>query len=161
MHTIPKQRLLCHQCNQVEKYTTQCTKCADGVCSSRGIRIQHIVGYIQKAFPDFSIVRVDTDNTNITFTDIEEAQIVVATSQVFSYPLSSFDLTVGVLFESDLTISHFQIEENILLTYKYLQNLSKAMYIQTFVPDLPLLDVCISHTYVDNLSSLLKQRKDF
>lgn len=65
------------------------------------------------------------------------------------------------LFESDLTIPEYRMEEDLYHTLHYVKNSGKQVVIQTELVSHPLLSVLLDGNYKDFLTYMSQERKQF
>lgn len=65
---------------------------------------------------------------------------------------------VFLLFESDLTLPDYRMEEEVYHTLDYAKKSSKNLFIQTYTPENPLLSLIIEGNYKDFLREMSRER---
>lgn len=68
---------------------------------------------------------------------------------------------VFLLFESDLTLPDYRMEEDLYHMVDYVKKSGKSIIIQTYTPEHPLLEVIVKGNYKDFLSYITPERKKF
>lgn len=164
-HTTPTKRLICHQCNYVSAIPHECPKCSGYGFDSIGIGIQRLETDIKRFFPDITLSRMDSDNKKErknVFSLIEESHIILSTySSIGIIQHPDIECVVFALFESDLTIPEYQMEEKLFHVFDYAKKSGKNIIIQTELEKHPLLDICMEGNYKDFLSYMSTERKNF
>lgn len=68
---------------------------------------------------------------------------------------------VFLLFESDLTLPDYRMEEELYHTLSYAKKSGKPIIIQTYIPDHPLLHLVTEGNYKDFLIKMSEERKNY
>jgi primosomal protein N' (replication factor Y) len=130
-----------------------------------GIGIQKVEEDITRIFHDMHIFRIDSD-TDVTkseiFRHIDDADIILGTQTHISL-LHHEDIAhiVFLLFESDLTLPDYRMEEDIYHILDYAKKSQKHVFIQTYTHDHPLLSLIIGGNYRDFLREMSQERKAY
>jgi primosomal protein N' (replication factor Y) (superfamily II helicase) len=144
---------------------TTCPTCASHWFQEVGIGIQKIVSDLENNFPNQSIFRFDSDTKqkkSSLIVDLASADLIVSTHAGMSLlHLDSISIVVFLLFESDLTLPDYRMEEDLYHTLEYAKKSSKTLYIQTYIPDHPLLMTLTEGNYRDFLEYISSERKKF
>ena len=164
-HAYPTKQLVCHHCNYRWELMTTCPLCASVGFQEVGIGIQKIVSDLEKNFPEYSIFRFDSDTKqkkSSLIADLATSNLIVSTHAGMSLlHLDSISTVVFLLFESDLTLPDYRMEEDLYHMLEYAKKSSKTLYIQTFIPDHPLLLTLTEGNYRDFLEYISSERKKF
>jgi primosomal protein N' (replication factor Y) (superfamily II helicase) len=130
-----------------------------------GIGIQKIVEDIDTLFPHSQTIRVDSDaeidkkNLSQSLADID---IIIGTYAHLSLlHHSEIAHIVFLLFESELTLPDYRMEEDTYHTLEYVKKSGKSLFIQTYTPEDSLLSILISGNYRDFLSSMSREREKY
>jgi primosomal protein N' (replication factor Y) (superfamily II helicase) len=75
--------------------------------------------------------------------------------------LEDISEVVFLLFESDLTLPDYRMEEDLYHAIDYAKKSGKNLMIQTYLPDHPLLDTIVEGNYRDFLTLMSEERKKF
>ncbi len=164
-HAFPHPQHVCHQCWYRSELIHSCPVCSSLAFQEVGIGIQKVVDDLEKNFPNTSIFRFDSDTKQKKSTLIasfEPSKIIVSTYAGISLVHSdSIVKIVFLLFESDLTLPDYRMEEDLYHTLDYAKKSWKEMYIQTYIPDHPLLLTLTEGNYRDFLKYMSEERKKF
>ncbi len=164
-HTSPKKQLICHQCSYTTYVPADCLKCHGQRFQPVGIGIQKVSDDLYSLLPDSSILRIDSDagieKSKIT-AHIRDIDIVIGTHTHLSL-LHHDGIThvVFLLFESDLTLPDYRMEEEVYHTLEYVKKSGKNLFIQTYTPEHPLLSLIIEGNYRDFLREMSHEREVF
>ena len=120
---------------------------------------------LEKNFPHFSIFRFDSDTKqkkSSLISDIQDSQIIVSTyAGIGLLHRDAIKSIVFLLFESDLTLPDYRMEEDLYHTLEYAKKSSKEVFIQTYIPEHPLLMTLTEGNYRDFLFYVSSERKKF
>jgi primosomal protein N' (replication factor Y) (superfamily II helicase) len=164
-HTSPKKQLICHQCSYTTYTSGECQKCHGMRFHPVGVGIQKITEDIETIFPDSHILRADSDaeieKKNISHA-ISDIDIIIGTYAHLSL-LHHSDIAhiVFLLFESELTLPDYRMEEDTYHTIEYAKKSGKHLFIQTYTPEHPFLSLIIEGNYRDFLSSMSHEREKY
>lgn len=75
---------------------------------------------------------------------IASADVILATSRAISLTHPDIGAVVFLLFEVNLSIPEYDIEESIYAEIAYIKRQKVPLYIQTYTPDHPLLEVILT-----------------
>lgn len=87
--------------------------------------------------------------------------MLLSTHASLSLIHQDIDEVVFLLFESDLTLPDYRMEEDIYHMMDYVKKSGKPMMIQTYMPEHPLLRVITHGNYKDFLNYITPERKKF
>ncbi len=164
-HTSPVRRLMCHQCNYITPVPHTCPKCHGNGFDPIGIGIQRLESDILRLFPEIRIMRLDSDldkKKSEVIRLLEEVDIILSTySSIGVIHDPAIETVVFALFESDLTIPEYRMEEDLYHTLHYAKNSGKNVVIQTELASHPLLSVLLEGNYKDFLTYMSQERKQF
>ena len=129
------QILRCNDCkkpliqeNQNNTYCKQCKKRLNGFPKCKICQNHQYAGYqfgtntikkqLSEKFPNKKIVQIDQSQLELNIKQLGNANIVIATSKIFDYPVIKFDLSICVGFDEILDAPFYDQEENcaILIT---------------------------------------------
>jgi primosomal protein N' len=68
---------------------------------------------------------------------------------------------VFLLFESELTLPDYRMDEDTYHTIEYVKKSGKHLFIQTYTPEDPLLSILIEGNYRDFLTSMSSEREKY
>lgn len=162
-HTSPHRTLLCHQCNTISWVTYECPKCHGHHFDAVGIGIQRLADDVTRLVPESQILRLDADTgekKEALFHTIGNTDILLGTYSSLGL-MSEVDHVVFVLFESDLTIPDYRMEEELYHAVHLVKKLEKNILIQTRMTEHPLIDVIMQGNYKDFLQYMSQERKIF
>lgn len=162
-HTSPTAQLICHQCSFTTSLVWTCTKCSGHRFHPVGIGIQKVEEDMNKAFTNMNIFRIDSDARILKseiFHHVDEADIILGTQMHVSL-LHHPDVVhiVFLLFESDLTLPDYRMEEDVYHMLDYAKKSQKHIFIQTYTPEHPLLSLIMSGNYRDFLQQMSHERE--
>lgn len=92
---------------------------------------------------------------------LKKSEIILSTHSSISLIHQDVDEVVFLLFESDLTLPDYRMEEDLYHMVDYIKKSGKSMIIQTYTPEHPLLDVIVQGNYKDFLTYITSERKKF
>ncbi len=164
-HTSPKRQLICHQCSYTTYVPVECQKCSGHRFQPVGIGIQKISDDLHLLLPDSRILRIDSDagieKSKIAH-HITDIDVVIGThSHVALLHHREIYHVVFLLFESDLTLPDYRMEEDVYHTLEYVKKSGKSLFIQTYMPEHPLLSLIIAGNYRDFLRDMSRERETF
>ncbi len=164
-HTSPKKQLICHQCSYTTYVPLECSKCQGHRFHPVGIGIQKISDDLHALFPDSGILRIDSDASiekSKIVRHMEERDILIGThSHLSLLHHEGIFHVVFLLFESDITLPDYRMEEETYHTLEYVKKSSKNLFIQTYTPEHPLLSLIIEGNYRDFLRDMSREREVF
>lgn len=164
-HGYPHQQLVCHHCGYRREPELACPLCSGTHFQEVGIGIQKVVSDLEKNFWNKKIFRFDSDTKqkkSSLLTDIDDARIIVSTYAGISLlHLESIKKVAFLLFESDLTLPDYRMEEDLYHTLEYVKKSEKSVFIQTYIPEHPLLLTLADGNYRDFLYYMSEERKKF
>lgn len=163
LHKFPKEKLICHQCWKEEDIPHICPMCKWTNLIWVWVWTQKIEDRLSKIFKT-KIIRLDSDKLIkewINLKDIETSQIIIATQMINSIPIENLWLVAFPLFENELFISEYDIEEKMFYNITINKKRGADIIIQTFSPKNNLLDIIINWNYNDFLKYTLKEREQF
>lgn len=115
--------------------------------------------------PESHILRIDSDagiqKSKIT-THMRDIDVIIGTHAHLSL-LHHYEIAhvVFLLFESDLTLPDYRMEEETYHTLEYVKKSGKNLFIQTYTPEHPLLSLVIDGNYRDFLREMCRERELF
>ncbi len=164
-HTSPKRQLICHQCSYTVFVPVECQKCRGMRFQPVGIGIQKISDDLHSLLPNTNLLRIDSDTVlekSKILSHVWDIDIIIGTHAHISL-LHHGDIAhiVFLLFESDLTLPDYRMEEDVYHMLEYVKKSGKNLFIQTYTPDHPLLSLIIEGNYQDFLRDMSRERKAF
>lgn len=112
-------------------------------------------------FPDKKIVRIESPKSPKDILSIDEADIILGTQVSLYLDLKNIAL-VGVLFlESELSIPQYDIEEKIYHSVRMMSRMSPQIFLQTYSPDVPIVEDLVSGNFKTFFRRTLQERKQF
>jgi primosomal protein N' (replication factor Y) (superfamily II helicase) len=162
-HTTPRKNLICHHCNYIISPLYECPQCQSHAFSAVGIGIQRIEDDMRSIFPLKNIVRIDSDThakKSELLAKVKNANMILSTYGAIGL-LTQVDRVVFLLFESDLTIPDYRMEEEVFHAIDYAKKLEKDILLQTQMRDHPLLDIVMTGNYRDFLTYMSHERELF
>jgi primosomal protein N' (replication factor Y) (superfamily II helicase) len=122
-HTFPTAQLVCHHCSYRSGLIDLCPSCSGPTFHEVGIGIQRVESDLARHFPERCILRVDSDGdiekTRIIET-LEDHDIILATYAGLSLlHVESIEVIVFLLFESELTLPDYRMEEDLYHALEY------------------------------------------
>ncbi len=92
---------------------------------------------------------------------VQSSDIVLSTYSNIAFIHQDIAEVIFLLFESDLTLPDYRIEEESYHTIDYIKKSEKSILIQTYTPDHPLLHIISEGNYKDFLGYITPERKKF
>ena len=164
-HSDKKGSLICHQCNTKSHVPLICPQCGGARFASVWVGIQRIETELRDVLGEgFRIQRIDSDTGGKTpeiLALVEESDIILATNRAFFLTHPSIGAFVYLLFEINLSIPEYDIEEITALELSQLKRRKIPLYIQTYTPDHPLLDMLMFGNQKSLIASIQEERKAF
>ncbi len=163
-HTSPTRRLICHQCGYIDHISIVCPWCAGSRFQMVGVGIQRIESDIIHFFPQAKILRIDSDieiKKSALAWEIKKSDIILGTYSSLPLLHQNIDQIVFLLFESDLALPDYRMEEELYHTLEYAKKSGKNILIQTYLQTHPLLSILLDGNYHDFLSYMSEERKKF
>ena len=172
----PSKKLHCHHCDSSMQKPAECPECKSQNLILIGHGTQRIEEYIQQAFPDYSLVRLDRDITRrkgsleSTLKDIHDNkhQIIIGTqilSKGHDFPHVSL---VGILdIDYGIYSMDFRALERVAQLLVQVSGRSGRrhtqgeVYVQTHNPDHPLLRTLLQNGYPAFAKQALSQRAEW
>ena len=164
-HTSPKRQLICHQCSYTTYISEDCSKCQGHRFQPVGIGIQKISDDIHTLLPLSKTLRIDSDaaiEKAEIMTYMKDTHIVIGThAHLALLHHEEVAHVVFLLFESDLTLPDYRMEEEVYHSLEYVKKSGKNLFIQTYTPEHPLLSLIIEGNYRDFLRDMSHERELF
>lgn len=162
LHTYPTPHLQCHACKKSFPYMHACQRCGSVLLKHSTPGTQKIESELKKNF-EVPIIRIDSDTKKEGSIPKEFPTpcIILGTQLVTLLPIPNIGLVGTLLFERELSIPEYDIEEKIYDHMLYNMRKGRAMVIQTRIPEHPLLKIISEGNYKDFLLYALKERKEF
>ncbi|MBQ8156282.1 primosomal protein N' [Candidatus Saccharibacteria bacterium] len=166
--------LMCHTCGFKEKVPMACPKCGAPELIHKGFGTKLLETELEKLFPKAHVKRFDADtkrgeSLDIIYEAVRDGQIdILVGTQTLAKGLDLPKLaTVGVVqADAGLSLPDYAAEER---TFQLLTqvigrvgrgHIDKAqVFIQTFRPEHPVINLAIKENYVDFADYLLKKRR--
>lgn len=164
VHKYPRELLICNSCEKTEQIPSNCPNCRGANLQKIWVWTQKIEQYINGLFKDKKISRLDSDKIRkewIDINDIKNSDIIIATEIVNTISFDNLWLVVFPLFEWELVIWDYDIEEKIYTNIT--QNIKRwsDVIIQTHIPKNQLLKTITEWNYKEFLVNSLEERKKF
>ncbi len=163
-HTSPHKQLVCHHCSYRMPLFVDCPSCGWQHFDPVGSGIQEIERTLRRLFPRLSLLRIDSDTTDKKshiLTQVAKHEIILTTFANIALSHADIDHIIVLLFESDLTLPDYRMEEELYHTVDYLKKSEKPLLIQTYTPNHPLLSLLSDGNYKDFLRTMSEERKEF
>jgi primosomal protein N' (replication factor Y) (superfamily II helicase) len=130
-----------------------------------GIGIQKIATDMEWLFPHSTILRADSDaeiEKGSLIQTLDATDIIIGTHAHLSLlHHAKIAHVVFLLFESELTLPDYRMEEDTYHTIEYVKKSGKHLFIQTYTPEDPLLSIIIEGNYRDFLTSMSREREKY
>ncbi len=164
-HSEHGNKLICHQCSTKMEVPVVCKNCQGSHFIHEGIGIQRVENDLSKIlWWAYSIERIDSDrseNSRELFESIANHDIILTTNRAISLAHPDIGAIVVLLFEINLSIPEYDIEESTYTDIAYLKRRKIPLYIQTYTPDHPLLDQILEGNHRSFIEYIQKERKLF
>jgi primosomal protein N' (replication factor Y) len=166
--------LMCHTCGFKEKVPMACPKCGAPELIHKGFGTKLLETELEKLFPKAHVKRFDADtkrgeSLDVIYEAVRDGQVdILVGTQTLAKGLDLPKLaTVGVVqADAGLSLPDYAAEER---TFQLLTqvigrvgrgHIDKAqVFIQTFRPEHPVINLAIKENYVDFADYLLKKRR--
>jgi primosomal protein N' (replication factor Y) len=167
-------RLICHHCNYQQRTVHQCPSCQSRELIAAGEGTERSEAWLQKAFPDIPVLRVDRDSTRnkgamqkvFDTANSGEPCILVGTQMLAKgHHFANITLVVVLDADSGLFSADFRGHERMgqLLVQVAGRSgrgaIAGKVLLQTHQPEHPLLQLLIDRGYSDYAKLLLDQRQ--
>jgi primosomal protein N' (replication factor Y) len=163
-HSLGGWKLICHQCGFKNPVPLTCSYCQGSTFHLVGVGIQRIEQEIKKLLPDYHVLRIDSDNpekNKALYEQAKETDIIIATNRAFFLTVEDIGAIVFLLFEINFSIPDYTVEESTAYEIAYFKKKNLPIYIQTYMPEHPLLSEIVSWNTRSTMQYLAKERKDF
>ncbi len=164
-HTVPNKCLICHHCSYTTPFPVICPKCSGSKINPVWVGIQQVEENLRKIMSkDTKILRIDSDTkekSEYLYDQISHHDIIISTGTGMSIVHPDIGAIVYLLFELNLSIPSYHIEEDIYNEISYHKKQWLPIHIQTYTPDHPLLCEIMTGNMKSFLSYLSRERKDF
>lgn len=172
--TLHRKILLCHHCNFAMHLPQLCPKCQSSMLKPLGTGTQDVEYRLKTLFNNVNILRMDTDSTrtgnrlNDIYKSLQQdnPHIIVGTQMVTKgWDLPNVTLVGVVLFDTDLFFPDFRANEH---AYNILTQVigrggrntkPTDIFIQTYIPNSPILDFALKADYRGFYNSEIEKRK--
>ncbi|MBT0587711.1 primosomal protein N' [Alteromonas oceanisediminis] len=167
-------RLHCHRCENVRPVPRQCAQCASHDVLSQGVGTEQLEEGLQRLFPQYSSVRVDSDSVRgkdklpqlIDAINRNQHQILIGT-QILSKGHHFPRVTLVVIMDVDGALFSVDVRATEKLAQLITQLSGRAgrenrhgeMWLQSHHPDHPLLQDLIHNGYAHFARHALSERK--
>jgi primosomal protein N' (replication factor Y) len=168
-------RMHCHVCSTSAKMISLCPQCGCDQISTRGMGTQQVTSELQRIFPTARIMRMDSDSMGRknAMTDATEqihngsVDIIVAT-QIASKGHDFHGLTLMIALEIDSFLYSDDIVSEVELSQLLIQVAGRVgrgskpgeVFVQTYLPEHPLLKLIAQNDYTKLADVLLKRREE-
>ncbi len=164
-HAHPSQFLLCHQCNTKMPYHVECPHCHGHQFVSVGVGIEQIEQTLKNRLDTTcSLLLIDSDHTKKTtdiFGPLADADVILSTQMGSLLQHPDIGAVVFLLFEVNLSVPEYDLEEELYTRLAYIKKQNIPLYIQTHIPDHPILQEILFGNYRSYLDALIHERKRF
>lgn len=173
IHKYPA-KMICHTCAFQADIPEKCSQCGSSELEKVGIGTQQIEESMQNYFTDKNIFRFDTDSVanksekQLVLERIEAADIIIGTKMITTgFNIPNLGIIAVILLEQELSMPQFDIEERLYANMKQLigrwnrNGQHTDIYIQTFIPENPVIEMLTTSNYKDFLIHTLWERKLF
>lgn len=92
---------------------------------------------------------------------MKESNVLLATSLVHFLDISLFGSVVFLCFEINLSVPEYDFEEKLFSEIAYYKKTQCPVFIQSYIPEHPLLDIISTGNFQDFLEYVLHERKTF
>ena len=162
----------CHHCGYAENYFQECKVCPNNKLSFYGAGTEKLEESLRTIFPDFPILRIDSDisykkdlNTLLAQPLKGEPMILVGT-QILAKGHHLPDITLVVILDGDFSLYSLDFRATERMNQLITQvsgrsgrgNKSGKVLIQTFVPEHPSLEKVVDSSYEILAENLLQDR---
>ena len=162
----------CHHCGYAENYFQECKVCPNNELSFYGAGTEKLEESLRTIFPDFPILRIDSDisykkdlNTLLAQPLKGEPMILVGT-QILAKGHHLPDITLVVILDGDFSLYSLDFRATERMNQLITQvsgrsgrgNKSGKVLIQTFVPEHPSLEKVVDSSYETLAENLLQDR---
>lgn len=164
VHKYPREMLICHSCNRTESIPDICPACKWTNMYRVWTGTQKIEQIINNLYKDNRISRLDSDKIKkewINIEDVKNSEIIIVTETANTISFDNLWLVIFPLFELELTIWDYDIEEKIYNNIAHNIKRWADLIIQTYIPKNPLLITLTEGNYKEFLIETLEERKKF
>lgn len=162
-HTFPRKRLICHQCNMIFEANFSCKNCHGNNFSPVGVGIEQVAKILEKN-TGLSVGIIDSDHisrtSEIAFL-LQKSDIILSTNLGAMLAENSIGAVIFALFELNFSIPEYDVEEELFAHISYVKKQKKPLYIQTFTPEHPMLQMVVFGNFRNYLEKLKTERKRF
>jgi primosomal protein N' len=161
---------LCHHCGASQVIEDSCPVCGSWRLALLGIGREKITAELKNAFPDATVLELDSDTatTSKQATEIAEkflnsgGSIMVGTEMALRYITSQIENVAFVGIDSLFTIPDYRINERIVaMLLRGKQIATKRLIIQTRNPEEPIYDYVLKGNLLDFYRDEIKEREIF
>lgn len=167
-----RNRLLCHHCGDQKQVPDYCPNCQSWRIKYAGAGTQRVVAELEKFSPSTKIARLDSD---IAKTQKQQERIcrdfaqqkydlLVATQLLWgclTSEVKQVELVAVVLLEQMLNLPDFRSTERTFAILKKLQKLGPQLLVQTYHPELSLLQYLSANQLNSFYQEELQNRQEF
>lgn len=138
-------KLICHHCGYQQPNLVRCPKCNGTNLKASGLGTQKLEAIIKKIFPQDKVLRIDKDQPLAHLTNLNQADIIIASQSIFNLPLAKdLKLIAVVSFDQLLNVPVFNASERAWQLLWRLQShfsvIKPELLIQTYNPDNSVLN---------------------
>ena len=166
-------RLICHQCDRIERLPNACPTCNSSHLNTYGIGTEQLEEHLIKLFPDFPIYRIDRDSTRQKdsfknqLLEINQGKpCILIGTQMLAKGHHLPNLQLAILLDTDqgLFSNDFRgVERMGQLVTQVAGRAGRTekpgtVLIQTHYPDHPFLETLLNRGYTDFANQLLDTR---
>ncbi len=169
------QLLGCHYCNHTQIHPKQCPDCGSPYLKFFGTGTQKVLLELEKAFPDLTVLRFDSDTTSTKnahrriLEDFEarKADVLIGT-QMLTKGIDLAQVTLvgvvsadGLLFHSDYRASERAFQTLTQVAGRAGRGDDPGqVIIQTYSPEHPVIEAVQTHNYLAFIDKELEQRQE-
>jgi len=164
-HTSPIKRLVCHQCNTVAPFPLECPHCHGHKIIWVGVGIERVaMDMMWLLWEKYWLLRIDSDSKKKIFDmyiQLDNADVILSTSLWSTLVHPDIASVVFLSFEVNLSVPEYDMEEQIFDEILFYKKQKIPIYLQTYVPDHPLIREILTGNQKSFFDILWQERKKF
>ena len=168
-------QLVCHTCGHKEKVPLNCPKCKAPGIIHKGFGTKLLESELKKLFPSATIKRFDADNKkgdtlDAVYEEVHDGKIdIIIGTQTLAKGLDLPKLTTVGVVQADMGLNlpdyiaeerTFQLLSQVIGRVGRGHNDKAEVFIQTFRPDHPVINLAIKEDYPSFYEYMIKKRHD-
>ncbi len=161
VHHTPENFLLCHFCEARSSLPPQCPLCRSYNLIQSWARVQTVEEWLAKLFPDTKRLLVEWNIQNLSQKNLDENELFIGTQKITSLPIQNLWLVAFLLFEADLAVPLYDIEEDVYNQVRYFESRADEVVIQTRSPKLGLIHEITHANFRSFYQRIIQERKQF